>query len=145
MFVSVTRLRLRSPRFYPAFAWHAWTSTRQLQRAPGFVAGQLAPEGTMGFWTLTVWTDADAMRQYRNTDAHMKAMPRLIHWCDEASVAHWSQEGAALPTMDEALERMIREGRQSKVRHPSPAHAAGEIAPARRPPQPGPLLRPGSA
>lgn len=137
MFVSVTRLRLRSFRYFPAFAWHTWTSTRQIQRAAGFVGGYLAAEGARGAWTLTGWTSEAAMRQYRNSDAHKRAMPKLIDWCDEASVAHWEQDSPVLPTLAESLRRMVGEGRCSKVRHPSSAHAEGRIAPAGKVPQGG--------
>lgn len=141
-FISVTRLRLRSLRFFPSFAWHTAASTRQLRRAPGFVGGQFASEGLRGFWTVTAWSDESAMRAYRNTDAHMRAMPKLLGWCDEASVAHWQQAAPGLPEPAVALERMRAEGRLSKVRHPSPAHAARQIAPSPRVPRPGPRVRP---
>ena len=128
--ISVTRLRLRSARFLPAFAWHTFTSSRQVRRAPGFLGGWLAGEGGLnGSWTITAWRDEAAMRAYRNTAAHMRAMPKLLHWCDEASVLHWEQETAALPDMPEAWRRMVAEGRVSKVLHPSPAHAARRIEP----------------
>lgn len=141
-FISVTRLGLRSLRFLPEFAYRTWASTRQVQRAPGFLGGQTAAEGIAGFWTVTAWRDEASMREYRNTDAHMRAMPKLLGWCDEASVAHWEQNALELPGMSEALGRMVEEGRLSKVRHPSPAHAAKQIAAARRVPRPGPRLRP---
>jgi hypothetical protein len=141
-FISVTRLRLRSLRFFPRFAWHTLASTRQLRRASGFLGGQFAGEGLRGFWTVTAWRDEAAMRAYRNTDAHMRAMPKLLGWCDEASVAHWSQATAALPEPATAVERMRTEGRLSKVRHPSPAHAARHLAPSSELPRPGPRLRP---
>ncbi len=144
-FISVTRLRLRSLRFLPAFAWHTAASTRQLRRAPGFLTGQIATEGFRGFWTLTAWRDEAAMRAYRNADAHMRAMPKLLVWCDEASVTHWHQPTPELPEPAVALERMRAEGRLSKVRHPSPAHAAREIAPARRVPRPGRPIQPAPA
>ena len=144
MFVSVTRLRLRSLRFFPSFAWHMIWSTRQTRRAAGFLGGQLATEGARGYWTVTGWTDEAAMRAYRNTGAHMRAMPKLIAWCDEAAIAHWTQDSPVLPTLEEALDRMRREGRLSKVRHPSPEHAAGQLAPPGRVPLPGPVLQPTS-
>jgi hypothetical protein len=54
---------------------------------------------------------------------HKRAKPRLLHWCDEASVAHWTQPYGALPSWTEADERMRAIGRISKVLHPSPQHA----------------------
>ena len=68
------------------------------------------------------------MRQYRGTDAHLRAMPKLLHWCDEASVVHWTQDSPELPDGATALNRMIADGRLSKVRHPSPEHVAKTIA-----------------
>lgn len=133
-FVSLTRLRLRSWRYLPAFFWNTWKSMRQAQRASGFLEGQLARDPSGGFWTLTAWTDGAAMRAYRNTGAHMRVMPRLLGWCDEASVAHWEKENAGLPSAAEAFTRMQAEGRPSKVRHPSPAHSAGQVVPAGAPP-----------
>lgn len=60
--ISVTRLRLRSVRYLPPFAWHALASTRQIRRAPGFLGGQVVGERGWGFWTITAWADEAAMR-----------------------------------------------------------------------------------
>lgn len=51
-------------------------------------------------------------------------MPKLLHWCDEASVLHWQQDDPTVPDTPEAHRRVVAEGRLSKVLHPSPAHAA---------------------
>ncbi len=113
-----------------------------MRRAPGLLDGQLAFEQPLGFWTVTAWNDEAAMRAYRNADAHRRAMAKLLGWCDEASVVHWQQDGRELPDMPEALRRMVAEGRLSKVKHPSPEHAAKQLAPARTAPRPGLRLRP---
>ena len=139
--VSVTRLHLRSLRFWPMFALHTYRSARQLRRAPGFLGGVLASDPERGSWTMTAWEDEGAMRAYRNSGAHLRAMPRLLRWCDEASFVHWPQPGAALPSGEDALARMRASGRVSKVRHPSARHMAGETA-GSRPPRPGLHLGP---
>lgn len=74
------------------------------------------------------------MRAYRITGAHLRAMPKLLNWCDEASVAHWEDEGEELPNSPTVQERMRAIGRTSKVRHPSVAHAAEKTAPNPTPP-----------
>lgn len=142
IFVSVTRLRLRSLRFLPAFALRAVGSTRQIRRSPGFIDGRFATEGVSAFWTITAWREDAAMLHYRNSGEHGRAMSRLIEWCDEASLVHWLQEDAVLPTPVEAVARMVEEGRLSKVRHPSARHAAGLDALRRLTPRPGPSLPP---
>ena len=126
--ISVTRLRLRSVRYLLPFYWHSLKAARQARRAPGFLGGQLASERGRAYWTVTAWRDEATMRAYRDADAHRRAMPKLLGWCDEASVVHWQQDGPELPDMAEARRRMVVDGRVSKVSHPSPAHAAGRIA-----------------
>jgi hypothetical protein len=60
--------------------------------------------------------------------SHLAAMPKLLDWCDEASVAHWEQVGAELPNWAEAYQRMCAEGKMSKVKNPSAAQMAKQIA-----------------
>ena len=123
IFVSLTRLRIRSLRFVPLFAFDALQSNRQVKKARGFRAGALLPDRHWTFWTITAWDNQESMCAFITSGAHKKAMPRLLHWCDEASVAHWSQLDASLPSWEDADRRMRTSGRISKVLHPSPHHA----------------------
>ncbi len=122
-FISITRLRLRSIRFLPFFAFRTLRSLRQVRTAPGFQGGQVLPDRSWTFWTMTAWDSQESMRRYMTAGAHSAAMPRLLHWCDEASIVHWEQAESALPTWAEADQRMRTGGRPSKVRNPSPHHA----------------------
>ena len=122
-FVSVTRLRLRSIRFLPAFMLHNLRTLAQVKAAPGFRGGSLLADRRWTFWTLTSWEGRENMRDYMTTGSHRIAMPHLLAWCDEASVAHWDQGEDALPGWAEAERRMRAEGRPSKLRHPGPHHA----------------------
>lgn len=142
--LSITRLRLRRWRFYPAFLWYALASARQSERTPGFRGGWLGTSGPRTFWTATAWDDERAMRAFRDHDRHASAMPRLLGWCDEASVARWTQPTPDLPDGDEALRALTALGRLSKVRHPSSAHREGSAVSDGRAPRPGKQLRPRS-
>jgi len=124
VFVSVTRLRLRSLRFLPAFLWHAVASDWQARRTPGCLGVREMRDPDGSFWTVSAWENRDAMRAYIAAGAHRRAMPKLMEWCDEASIAHWEQAKAELPGWAEARRRIAEEGRPSKVRRPSPAQAA---------------------
>ena len=130
-FVSVTRLRLRSIRFLAAFARHNLRTLAQVKAAPGFRGGSLLADRGWTFWTLTAWDSPEAMRAYMTTGPHRAAMPHLLDWCDEASVAHWDQDGDALPDWAEADRRMRAEGRPYRLRHPGPHHADLGFRPAR--------------
>lgn len=125
--VSITRLRLRSWRFFPGFALYAVRANLQCRRAAGNRGLLLMREAGNVFWTSTLWDSDAALKQYMISGAHGKAMPKLMDWCDEASVVRWKQDDAALPGWVEAHRRMVAEGRRSKVRHPSPAHQRFEF------------------
>ena len=139
-FISVTRLHLRSWRFVPAFIAYTLASARQVKRADGFRSGYLAGDAERGSWTVTVWRDETAMRSFRASGAHLKAMPRLLRWCDEASVAHWTEDTEAAPTPQVAFTRLHSQGRISKVHFPSDRQARGETA-GSAPPKIGLRLR----
>jgi hypothetical protein len=128
MLASVTRLRVRSSRYLPAFVWETFLSQRQALRASGFLGGRLLLDAHRTFWTLTEWESERAMKAFRGTAPHAKVMPRLVEWCDEASYAHWTPTDASLPSWPEAYEHLVAEGRLSRVAHPSPAHDAREFA-----------------
>jgi hypothetical protein len=123
IFVSLTRLRVRSFRFVPLFVLHTFRSVRQVKKAPGFQLGALLADRSWTFWTLTAWDTQQSMRRFMTAGAHSRAMPHLLDWCDEAAVAHWSQPETTLPSWTEADKRMREAGRASKVRNPSPDHA----------------------
>jgi hypothetical protein len=125
--ISVTRLRIRSYLFLPQFLWHAFKSTQQVIRAEGFLGGKTLVNPGKVFWTLTAWESEAAMNAYRTHAAHREAMPKLLHWCDEATVVHWTQETFDLPTWQDAHQRMVTSGRTSKVNHPSPAQTANQF------------------
>jgi heme-degrading monooxygenase HmoA len=126
-YISATRLRIRSWRYFLPFVWHAMLARRQAERAPGFLAGKVIRDAKGTYWTITAWIDQAAMEQYRNTDAHHRVMPRLAVWCDEAAVVHWSAASADLPTVQEAHRHMVAKGRFSKVRYPSLGHEVKRI------------------
>jgi uncharacterized protein DUF3291 len=127
--ISVTRLRVRSLLYMPQFLWDTFKSARQAARAAGFCGGRMLVNPRKVFWTLTAWESEAAMNAYRTHAAHRAAMPKLLHWCDEAAVVHWTQETPDLPTWQDAHQRMMTSGRTSKVNHPSPAQTANEFPP----------------
>ncbi|RZI57795.1 MAG: DUF3291 domain-containing protein [Zymomonas sp.] len=132
-FVSVTRLRIRRWHFLPAFFLQTFQTGRQVRSAPGFRTGALLPDRRWTFWTLTIWDSAEAMRAYITTGSHRVAMPKLMYWCDEASIVHWEQDDLTMPSWAEADARMRVEGRPSKLRNPTPEHLAMNYDP----PKPG--------
>jgi hypothetical protein len=64
------------------------------------------------------------MKAFMHAAPHGPAMRKLLDWCDEAALVHWTQDTADLPTWDEAHRRLQQDGRLSKVNHPAPGHTA---------------------
>ncbi|MBP8274608.1 MAG: DUF3291 domain-containing protein [Acidobacteria bacterium] len=131
-FISLTRLRIRSWRFLPMFFYYAVRTLSQAKKAPGNVSAIVLNDANRVFWTMSVWTDEQAMRAYMISGAHGKVMPKLMEWCDEAATAHWTQESATAPSWLEAHQKLITLGRRSKVRHPSAAQEAFAIPTPRK-------------
>jgi heme-degrading monooxygenase HmoA len=122
--IGVTRLRVRSVRFLPAFAVHFLQTRKQVRTAPGFQGGSVLQDRHWTFWTMTAWDSQESMRRYVTSTPHRTTMAHLLEWCDEASVVHWDQPDGGLPSWIEAAKRIRESGRASKVRNPSPRHAA---------------------
>lgn len=126
--VSITRLRLRSWLYLPAFFFQAVRTARQAAAADGNLAVLVLRERGNVFWTATSWTSPNAVKSYMLAAPHGPVMQKLLDWCDEAALVRWEQDGPTLPSWDEAHRRLQQEGRRSKVRHPSAAHTAFVIA-----------------
>jgi len=127
--VSITRLRVRSIFLMPLFTIHAMRTSAQAQKADGILGVETRFEKNNVVWTKTIWTEESAMKKYRGSGAHQIAMRILSEMCSEASVTRWQQESTELPTWEEAHRRILTEGKQSKVKHPSPLQASGKTAP----------------
>ena len=122
--VSITRLRVRSWLYFPMFVVQALLSARQAAKTPGNLKTRVLRDRRKAFWTGTVWTNETAMKEFMLSGVHRRVMKKLPEWCDEASLVHWTHESTELPTWSEAHLRLQREGRQSRVNHPSSAHRA---------------------
>jgi quinol monooxygenase YgiN len=126
--ISVTRLRIRSFRYLFGFFVFATRSARQARRAPGNLGVDLLRDANNTFWTRTAWKDEAALRAFMIAAPHRRAMGKLAEWCNEASVVHWTQDASDLPDWREAHRRMAAEGRRSRLKHPTPAHEAFQVA-----------------
>ena len=130
--ISITRLRLRKARFLPGFFLAAMRIVKQARASQGNLAVRVFVDSHKAFWTATAWSSDAAMRAFMLAEPHGPAMRKLLDWCDEAALLHWTQPDAALPAWPEAHRRLIAEGRPSKVNYPTPAHTAHTPAPPKR-------------
>ncbi len=132
--VSITRLRVRSWKYYPVFLFQALRSARQAASSDGNQSTRLLRDRHNTFWTQSVWSSEDAMKAFMLAGTHCSVMHSLLEWCDEAAVVHWSQEQSGPPSWQESYLRLKQQGRVSKVNYPSLDQQAFSIpAPQPRP------------
>ena len=136
---SITRLRLRSIFTLAAFVRETRAISAQCTASAGFLGGAVLAEGRLVFWTRSVWADIDAMKAFRDSGAHRESMPKLMTWCDEASVVQW--EGEPEADWDAIYARLVAHGRLSRVKNPTKAHTEKHYAKLMRwaPEQPIPV------
>ena len=127
--VSITRLRVRSLRYLPAFLLGSLRSAREAKNASGNLAVSVLSDVNLAFWTRTLWVYEQSMRAFMFAPAHRRVMPKLLEWCDEAAVAHWLQDSLEPPSWPEVHRRLHQEGRTSKVDHPSVGQLRFEFPP----------------
>jgi heme-degrading monooxygenase HmoA len=125
--ISVTRLRLRSMRFFPAFFWYTRRSIRQAKRTPGNLGVKVRKTNGLAFWTLSIWVDDGAIRAFVLASPHREAMQKLPHWCDEAAFADWEQHSSDWPSWETAREKLSTTGRMARVFYPSEKQKTGVI------------------
>ena len=126
-FVSITRLRVRRWRYQPQVLFQSFRAARQAKFAAGSLSVSVLRDADRAFWTCTVWRDETAMRSFMRSGVHRRIMARLPEWCDEAAVVHWVQDAEEPPSWAEAHRRLQKEGRRSRVSHPTKAQRRFEI------------------
>lgn len=145
MLASITRLRVRSLLDLPAFLWLTFRVQRQTTHATGFRGGRLLIDNIRTYWTLTVWEDEKSMKAFRGAGSHAKAMTKLAQWCDEAAYAHWNLSDVSdetVPGWTTAYERLVSDGKLSRVAKPSADHLARKFPKPRLKPTIGQDLKP---
>jgi len=128
VFISLTRLKVRSLFFLPAFFRANEAAVKELIKTKGFITGvELIDKGPV-FWTITCWNGETDMKSFRNGPAHRKAMQKLPDWCCEATYTHWLQEDVPT-TIDWKLmhEKIVQDGKLTKVRKPTQNHPTKEF------------------
>jgi heme-degrading monooxygenase HmoA len=107
MFLA-SRLRLRSARHVPGFFRSALTVRRQVCRSPGAIGVSLLAQPLhKTFWTLSAWSDQDALDSFVRTEPHLGIMTRYHDRIADAEFAAWTASTGSLP-----------EARASRAPHP---------------------------
>jgi len=69
----------------------------QALRSPGNLGVSMKVNPFTGFWSLSAWTDRQAIAAYTRTDPHGSAMDRLRHRMEEFARASWTVSTTDVP------------------------------------------------
>ena len=96
--VLASRLQLRRVRDVPGFLRAALAIRRQVLRSPGAVGvSLLAQPAHRTFWTLSAWTDEEAIGRFVGELPHRATMSRYHDRLAGAEFTTWTTEAATLP------------------------------------------------
>jgi hypothetical protein len=73
------------------------------------------------------WQDEQSLRAFRNSGDHLAAMRQVGELASEMAYATWELPGEKLPDWKEAHERLLREGRFTKLPHGTPSHQSRQL------------------
>lgn len=97
--VAVGGFRLHSPLLAPAFFVFAAPAFTQARRAPGCIMADVKTALGRQF-SLSVWDSPRAMREYKDSGAHRRAL-RAARWLGDGPFARFTTR--ELPDWDTAL------------------------------------------
>jgi len=103
MLIAVGRLELRAGTNRLWFGIVTWLALRQALRAPGCQGVRARGENDRVYWSLSAWESAAAMRDYRNSGAHARAM-RLFGAGSRTRFVQF--EADTIPDWPEAMRRL---------------------------------------
>jgi heme-degrading monooxygenase HmoA len=91
-----------------AFLRYSSKIAKQLSEARGLLGySLLARPLTKRFWTLSVWENGEALREFVEKAPHVKAMGEFAPHIGETKFTRWKVRGSELPPgWDQVLERM---------------------------------------
>jgi Antibiotic biosynthesis monooxygenase len=88
-FMTVNRVRIRKVWILPLFAWVILQIRRQAKNAPGNLGVRIFRTRGLAVWTVTAWTDEQAMLAFRDSGPHGKVRPKKPIWFDQAAITDW--------------------------------------------------------
>lgn len=110
--VMASRLEVRSLRNVPGFFLASIKVWRQALKSKGALGVSLRADLTRRtFWTVSAWTDKQAVYGYAAAEPHKSTMRRLRGVMKESTFVFWQAPAHTLPVDWDEIERRIAEER----------------------------------
>jgi hypothetical protein len=107
MTIALTSIKLRSVWNFFTLSWHGYKISRQAKSQTGFI--KIKSNGFGYFhYTITAWQNADDMKAFVRTGAHLDAMKISKTLCTEIATCSYSAE--QIPSWREAKLMLEEKG-----------------------------------
>lgn len=113
MIVSMTSIVLKSPWYFFKLSYFGLRITLQLKKQDGFLKIKNTGFGRHHY-TLTSWENAEDMKRFVPTGAHLEAMKRTASIAEE--VRTLTVERDTLPTWKEAKAMLAEKGKVTRYK-----------------------------
>ncbi len=120
--LSVTRLKLKSPRYLPAFLINTERIAREIRTSEGFLQGQLMGTFNLSMWTMTLWNSEATLKKFYLSGTHQKIMGKLSEWSSEAASVHMEVNNHQLLIWNDVIAEICRTGYFATLQEPSLDH-----------------------
>jgi quinol monooxygenase YgiN len=105
--VMTSRLELRRLRHVPAFLIASLQLRHAIRQAPGAIGlGLRARPLARTFWTLSAWTDHEALQTYNHSPLHRGIVERFRPHMAGSTFRFYTAPAGTRPGWDDALRRL---------------------------------------
>lgn len=89
--IMASRFQLKTAWRSPAFLMRSLRVWRQARSSPGALGLSLRAEPLKGtFWTLSAWTDRDALSRFARAEPHQTVMSTARPWMKDSVFRFWT-------------------------------------------------------
>ncbi len=121
-YLSMTRLKLKSPRHLIPFWIYNEKVVWQVRKAEGFLRGRWLANYSLSMWTTTLWESQQVAKKFYLQGSHREAMTRLSKWSSEAVLCSQDINTTELPSWQKVGDELAHQGRFVAIEEPSFNH-----------------------
>lgn len=123
MYLSMTRLKLKSTAYLLPFFIQNEQVIRQLRTSKGFLKGKQLATPNLSMWTVTLWSSKEDIRAFYLSGSHKQVMKNINKWSSEAVAGHQEIDFIELPSWQEIRNKLIAVGHFANLEKASSAHS----------------------
>jgi len=139
-YLSMTRLKLKSPGYLPSFLVHNGQIVKEIRVSDGFLKGKQGVTLDLSMWTTTLWDSYTNLQKFYRSGSHRKVMSQIDVWSSEAVSGHREVHSFDLPSWKSVGVLLAESGHFVNLEEPSLKHQQRIIQESKFPPITIPIL-----